>query len=283
MILNVANKTRDKTWLPPTLSAADAKDPGSQGFKEFARKGYNYLTGSNASPLKISVTNKDVDRGLVLIDGEERGPLISGSASIAGVPEGKHKIAIEVGGFQRYEGTVTVSPDEPVSITLIPLPDEHRDNRGADFHHKIENTTSDNGGSWGTIAVVSGIAAVGLGVGFGYSWYELSQTGKNTNSYSYGSKCTFTDGSMSMLAPGTTNPSQCNHYNTYLYGSYVTGATTIASLGILAFSLYKTYSHTERPPAGGQVTNRNRKKRPEVVVTPVISPNGGGATVQFDW
>jgi hypothetical protein len=29
--------------------------------------------------------------------------------------------------------------------------------------------------------------------------------------------------------------------------------------------------------------NGHRVKKPEIVVTPVISPTGGGATLQFDW
>ena len=314
LLLNVARKSIEKTWLPSLLPFADAKDKESQGFKDFARKGYNFLTGTNATPLRISVTNTNVDRGSVLIDGDERGALIQGTASIAGVAEGKHRIAIEVGGFQRYEANVTVTADEPLTpITLIPLPDDkgvietHHKPCGPDSMTCTGSVSSSNGSSntlWKTTAVTGFVVAAVAGGIMGWEYHNINAfDGKSiplknaagmvitpdgmpltTRAYS-SDECNDTSGS---------NPGGAVRHNpgNSIYDKACTGVAashflipiTIGAAFVGVAGLIMALHHSDdeqRPPSGSTVGHRQKKS--SFAVTPVISPDGAGATVQIDW
>jgi hypothetical protein len=323
LLLNVAHHAVEKTWLPSQLPFTDAKDNQSQGFKDFARKGYNFLTGTNATPLRISVTNTNVDRGSVLIDGDERGALIQGTASIAGVAEGKHRIAIEVGGFQRYEANVTVTADEPLTpITLIPLPED----RGViETHHKpcgpdsmtCTGSVSSSSGSgntlWKTTAVTGFVVAAVAGGIMGWEYHNINAFdgksiplkdagggvitalgGNTTMTRAYSSdECNDT----TVIPSGQNmdlNPGGVARHNAgnSIYDKACTGVSAshflipitigAAFVGVAGLIMALHHSDDEQRPASGSTVG-HRQKKSSFAVTPVISPDGAGATVQIDW
>ncbi len=315
LMLNVATRKIEKTWLPPVLPFSDANAKDSQPFKDFARKGYNFLTGTNSAPLRISVTNGNVDRGSVLIDGEERGALVQGSASIAGVAEGKHRIAIEVGGFQRYEASVTVSADEPLPpITLVPLADDR--DRVLETHPKpcsgssVECSGSVSQSSsntlWKTTAVTGFVVAAVAGGIWGYEWsqnihpYSEPSTGLvDSKGMAITESFTKTDGTKGTQTKSFSSPDcgDVDNYNVSVRKSnqsfdkacsgfaatkylipITVGGALIGAVGVIMAMHHG--DDNEKPPSGA-VGHRQHKSN--IVVTPVISPTGGGATMQFDW
>ncbi|HEY0194536.1 MAG TPA: PEGA domain-containing protein, partial [Kofleriaceae bacterium] len=115
-LLYVARKQVSSTQ--ESLPVADAAAGKSAGY---AKTWYSKLTGGVAG---VSVAIKaNVDRGTVLIDDEAKGSLTSGSASISGIAEGRHTLAIEAKDYQRYEATITVRNGETLShtATLAPM------------------------------------------------------------------------------------------------------------------------------------------------------------------
>jgi hypothetical protein len=52
--------------------------------------------------------------------------------------------------------------------------------------------------------------------------------------------------------------------------------------GVSVFAFLKSSGSKERPVTSGR-SARSAKPRRELTVTPVVSPQGGGAALRFDW
>jgi hypothetical protein len=146
---------------------------------------------------------------------------------------------------------------------------------------------------WKIAALTGGIATVGMAGGFIYSVGKLRDTGPaftydaqgrpvaSDNPLSFGGYCTkdpsgnyrdtVIDPSGKMHAvPKDT----CAHGGFYTTLGTATGIGMIVGAGFTMFAVYKGYI------AG----NSREKKAPKsIVVTPVISPDGAGATLRLDW
>ncbi len=111
-LLNVETGAMERT-----LSDIVPFDDGdADQVKEWARTLYNRLTGV---PDSGSVTVRaNANKGTVYIDGEVRTTLSAGSATISGLSEGSHSLAIESKSYVRYEGTVTVTPGESTDVSV---------------------------------------------------------------------------------------------------------------------------------------------------------------------
>ncbi|MBA2541980.1 MAG: hypothetical protein H0V17_20225, partial [Deltaproteobacteria bacterium] len=78
--------------------------------QEWARKGYKKLTNDfDGGTLKIRVRNEGFDRGTILVEGEERGNITAGSGEVPSLPEGRYKISIVAGGFERWDSTEKIT------------------------------------------------------------------------------------------------------------------------------------------------------------------------------
>jgi len=66
-------------------------------------------------------------------------------------------------------------------------------------------------------------------------------------------------------------------------GSLALAGGLAVSTVFTGYFIYKGFiSKSEKPPVGGTAGRRSKPPR-NLVVTPVISPDGGGATLMFDW
>ena len=90
----------------------------------------------------------------------------------------------------------------------------------------------------------------------------------------YGGNCT-RDASGNDSGPG-----HCSSGSTLRVTTYVTGIAALAAGGITLVALIKTVSGSGKDE---HAANGSRKAKPAIAVTPVIGPNGAGATLQFDW
>ena len=61
-------------------------------------------------------------------------------------------------------------------------------------------------------------------------------------------------------------------------GWVVTGVAGAAMIGSFVMAYLRDGKHTETKSA-----LRSHKKRRELAITPVVTPEGGGATLRFDW
>jgi hypothetical protein len=122
--------------------------------------------------------------------------------------------------------------------------------------------------AWKATAVVTGAAALVLGGTFVYAWRNLETAKEQTNG---GRDC-----------PATGGPKACDDGDRYSSMSKYAGYSALAAGGISLIAIYKSTrssssSEKERPAQAGKTPKRT------FVVTPVVAPDGGGATVRIDW
>jgi hypothetical protein len=104
-------------------SAVDDMPAG--GVAGLVRRLYRKLVGDGPSPEGAVVVRARTDGGgplrggNVILDDEVRGTLTNGRLAVTGVPEGRHTVAISIGGFRRFEELVNVRGGEQVTIDAV--------------------------------------------------------------------------------------------------------------------------------------------------------------------
>jgi len=101
----------------------------------------------------------------------------------------------------------------------------------------------------------------------------------NGNTLPLGDSSSYADG---VGDSGSVSASECAKGPSYATMSKVTGIAAAALGGFALFAYYKGFvAHKENPngPTGG----RSTRKKKHLAITPVLSPDGAGATVRFDW
>ena len=282
-LLNVGRKAMDKSW--------SENIPVGSSIQAWAKKAYAKLTGqNNAGTLIVKVGN--ADRGTVLIDGTEKGNIVNGKATID-LPPGKYRLSIESQGFQRWEKDITISEDQPTSVPAEldkPIVDQRPPPKLCDPATSVcENTVSRSSGSgkWKGVFYASvAVAAVGAGVWvYGYTKIgSIEQNVCDAGGYTAGDpahpNCT------AMPKPGymgdtvdELNRSGDNYHKMTLIG----GITTAAAGGLAIFAFYKGFIAQGSDDTDEHALNGHRVRRDRFSVTPVVSAQGGGATLRFDW
>jgi len=277
-LLNVGKSKFEKARTPLLIPFGQSDAPA---IAAAAKKAYNDLTGFAEGTL---VVRANADRGTVLIDGEPKGNLTSGTATIAPLPEGRYTLAIEADGYSRSDNvTITVRPGETTTqeVTLTAggvtaKPD--------DMKREITGTTSQSkGNGWKIgfgVAVVAGIASGGY---WAYSYTQMTSArdkipGELTAANMPGRAVSDADCGKADLAGIGSFQDACSAKDGTMYGMIGVGvsAVAIAITGVLAFK-----GGDEAAPVGS-VARRGAKKR-AISLTPIVSANGGGATFRLDW
>jgi hypothetical protein len=243
-----------------------------------ARTLYTKLAGGPTGGAVVIKAN--IDRGTVVIDNDMKGNLASGTLTIGGLADGRHTLAIEAKDYLRYEASITVRNGEtlPHSATLIEMP-----RQVAKQVVKQQPPPSDSISIEGTVAakpksniwkpVFYGTTVAGAGaLAFTLWQYKLTTDRASV---------TQEDPAKSEKNCGDATKSEaltdlCRHYQMYTIGwitSSVLGAAVIGSF-VMA---YVRDGGTEKAAVSGH------RKRREVAITPIVTPDGGGATLRFDW
>ncbi len=234
-----------------------------------AQKIYNELAGiTDVATINIKT---NADRGTVLIDGKEQATITSGSATLSGLPAGKYRIAIEADGYKRRETTVTVKAGETASPTIELEEDGSAKVTATDgeINHEIEGTTSKpksnvwKGVFWGSVAAT---AAFG-GLWAVSAWQGSSRADDVNQSI---------DGGVYWGCDAGVDDELCGYHKRTVIGIVGTSVSGV----VLLFSGYKTFFAGESP---SKATASRRVRKPPVAVTPIVAPNGGGATVRIDF
>jgi hypothetical protein len=212
----------------------------------------------------------NIDRGTVLLDDETRGNLASGALTLSGVSEGRHTIAIEAKDYQRYESQITVRSGETTtqSVTMVEMsrkPTSAKEPRETISREGTVTVTKRNVWKpifYGTLAADA--AAAGFTI---FAWHEA-----NTKAPPGGSNSQCGSGQASNLN------SACNWYTAHVVGWVVSGVLGAAVVGSFVMAYVRDSGESDT-----KTTARGRHKRREVAITPVVTPEGGGATLRFDW
>jgi hypothetical protein len=263
-----------------------------------AKLWYAKLTGGNGGTLVVKAGN--IDRGTVLIDGEDKGNLTSGTFTLQGLPEGRYTLAIEAKDYQRYETRITIRAGETTTqpVTMVemskkpppPVVGERISTEGT-------VTAGTRSNPWKPVFYTS--AGITL-VGAGFTVVEILQANSNIDKIASTSKLVSMQGTgnpkhlessqcgSSEVLNFTGTPSDmadvkafkdaCNNFKYQKIGWVVTGVAGAAAIGSFIMA-YVRGSGSESETK----TARGGRKHRELVVTPIVTPQGGGATLRFDW
>jgi PEGA domain len=305
-LITVNLLTADKNAAKPAVSApvtASAQDLQSLG-----KKIYNELVGvTNLG--SISIKTK-ASKGIVYLNGDMRGELVDGEHKSTQLAEGEYVVRISADGFKKWEETVRVKSGqttvlepalEAAQVAKVDEPEDKGSRVIPETKLTMRENTVSRGGSrrgW-RIAAIGG-AAVAAGSMALWTLQLLDREdsidklkGKQNGASAYieniagppfaGYDCP----DSGVTFKGTRTPEQeadaqetwrsaCkNVRNLWILGTVAGVAGAFAALAI-----YQGYIRDE-PESSSQALRKARK--PRFAVTPIVSPQGGGATVRIDF
>ena len=291
-LLDVKRKAREKS-LPALIPLSQANGAGLSGW---AKNLYANITGqATAAGIVVKVAN--ADRCTVLIDGEEKGNVNNGVGQINGIEDGSHKLGVECPGYRKYEQDITVKAGEttqvPVRVEKTETGPEGGVGPGGVTGTEGPGPSTGGGGggetgSSGWRSVFYGSLAVGVAGG------ALWIAGYHTESAASDRLCAiggYVDPKFNR--PDCQNPPEhlpdpdIQHENDRgdkgkLMTEIGIGAAVVGgSLAVVA--LYEGFIAKKDSNPREHALRSHRVHRDRFVVTPIISPSGGGATLQLSW
>lgn len=253
----------------------------------WAKKMYAKLTGEQSSGIVV-VKLQNAERGTILIDGEERGNITAGTGQVSGLAEGKYKLAVESDGFRRWDRDITITAGQtstiPVDLEAGSGPDFGPGGGGGSGGGSEGGSGS---GLWKGVFAGSLVIAAGGGGWWAYNYYgsgklkdiqdEQCRRGAR-GCTATGTPYTGNDDPALLDANERGNKAETN--------TWIGGVVMGVGLGVAAVAFYKGFiatgkSSTERSTASNKRGKRQRRDR--FVVTPIVAPDGGGATIRLDW
>ena len=249
----------------------NTRETGTADLARIAKKGFSVLAHENSDGWLLVKTN--VDRGTVLINGNEVGTLSSGRARINDLPEGRHTLAIEPAEgtkWQRYEEKISISAGKPTErdIELKEM------GPPIDCDPKVSidcGGTIGSGGKRGkSNRVWKGLAIAGAVVGVAGGVFWGINAGKVNDAKE---KC-----------PEEANTPECDAGHAASRNTYIGGGATFVGGAVLVIGVLKAFVFTGESESASPTSTvgRQRSKR-RFAITPILAPNGGGATVRIDW
>jgi hypothetical protein len=265
-LLNVGRKQLASSTVEtiPTAEASGVR------VSTHAKTWYSKLATVSVGGGSVTV-RANIDRGTVLLDDDVKGNLASGMVTFGGLPEGRHTLAIEAKDYQRYETAITIRNGETLqhSATLIEMPKKGLV-RATEPPISIEGTIAAKPRSnpWKPVfygAVVLDAGAIGYTI---YQWRKAVDAAPASTS---DADCN-----------GTINDAAlkraCDHNEKNKIGFVVSSVLGAAVVGSFFMAFVRHSGDGESRSASG----RHRKRR-EIAITPIVTPDGGGATLRVDW
>ena len=249
----------------------------------YARTWYSKLAGTGSGGTLVVRAN--IDRGTVILDEDIKGTLASGTITLTGVGEGKHTLAVEgTHEYQRYEAQVTVRPGETTTqnVTMVAMP-----KKVAEMQPKGEAITREGTVTqppaktnvWKPVFYGTTVATAG-GVAFSiYAAQKSSSDGHKIMTPGISEKsCSPKPTVFNTADDEKLLNSACDWHQRQIIGIVVSSVLGAAVIG----SFYMAYLRDRGGSEPNKTAGGHRKRR-ELVVTPVVTPDGGGATLRFDW
>ncbi|MEJ7601514.1 MAG: PEGA domain-containing protein [Kofleriaceae bacterium] len=265
-----------ESWAEPI----QARETGAADLARIAKKGFAALTNENTDGWLVVKTN--IDRGTVLINDKEVGTLSSGTARINDLPEGRHTLAIEPAEgtkYARWEDKITITAGKATErdIELKQLGPR------IDCDPKVSldcGGTVGDGGKKSSTTVWKGVMIGGIAIGAAGAGYWV---------YNFSKLKDFRD-QTHVEPPSTTcidnvaGSDACDNgkkasTRTWIGGGVAVGGVVIATIGLLKAYVFNNSSESSSPTS---TVGRQRKKR-QIAITPIVAPDGGGATFRLDW
>lgn len=220
--------------------------------------------------------------GTVFVDDEQRGQLVNGKLTVTEVDEGRHTVAINVGGFRKFEEIVTVRGGEQATLDArlhgisagadaAPLP-------GAGPAPEPEAPSLRPSRLW-KVSLIGG--AVVVAAGGAYAWYSFEHQQAQTEQIhaSVTSSDCGQDENQLKLANPTIDlhafDRTCHFHTRIFYGYAIAGigaAVAVASLIMLT-----------RDPVASDGHATGARPRSGLAIAPLIAPDRAGALIAVTW
>lgn len=282
VLLDVKRKARDKAYS----DAIPLSEATGAAMQARAKRAYTALTGQ-VETCEIVAKISGPERATMILDDDSTSSaeVVNGAGQLRAVPVGRHKVAFDAAGFQRWERTdVTCASGQTavVNAELRRLPaagDGKSSGRGGDgaSSSAVSERSGSSRSAWRTAAIGGAVATGVLAAGFGVSWGLLATTGASkkpgAGPFEYGGNCSTNNSSSS-------GPGLCSSGNALKIATFVTGIAAGVGFGFTVFALIKTVS---TPEHAERAASAHRSPSSSVAITPVVGPDSAGAALQFDW
>lgn len=274
-----------------TAEAGGDEMPVGGSITGLSKRLYNKLIGDGASPVGTltvkarSQTGGAITSGKVMVDEEPKGSLASGRLTLTGLAEGRHTLAIEAGGYQRFQEIVTVHAGEQASLDAVLLEKEKVVPSGPTSPSASSNLL------WKVSLAASLAVAAGGG---GYSIYSYTKQNHQLDQSvlmimgaegaSVGSgDCDRTE--MAIIDNNSPKVTSFNYaalqsackWKTQIYLGFVVGGVGVVGAVASLIMLSRDTGPGEKQPIG------TRARKPSVAVAPMFTPDGGGASLSVTW
>lgn len=263
--------------------------PGGGGVPGVSRRLYRKLIGTGPGDNGTLVVKARSDNGgairggTVVIDDEPRGQLVNGKLTVTDVDEGRHTVAINVGGFRRFEEIVTVRGGEqatldaqlrgiPAAPVVAPPPP------GAGSPPEPDTPSLRPSGLW-KVSLVAG--ALTAAAGGAYAWYandrQRAWSGL-VNAKVNEDACGDGDPSLVMQFPTIRLAAYrrtCTWHSRVYYGYMAAGAGAAAAVvSLIALT---------RDPVASDSHAANIRPRSGLAIAPLVAPDLAGAQIAVAW
>jgi len=258
-LLNVNRKQLASSTVE-TLPVAEATGVRAAAH---AKNWYGKLVGISSGG-KVTIA-ANIDRGTVILDEEAKGTLASGKLTLDNVPEGRHTLAIEAPNYQRYEASITVRNGETLQqpVTMVEM-SKKKTPAGE------EGTTTTSGTNiWKPVFYGASVLEAGA-IAFTIIEWQKGKSDAKTAPPNLSEK------NCDPVSSGLQKA--CDDYKWQKIGWGVSIAVGAAVVGSFYMAFIRNSDHAESRTASG-----GHRKRRELAITPVVTPEGGGATLRFDW
>ncbi|HRC58194.1 MAG TPA: carboxypeptidase-like regulatory domain-containing protein [Kofleriaceae bacterium] len=294
-----------------STSSTIATSSSTAELQALGKKLYGDLVGVAPSQGSFAFKTK-AKSGTVFLNGEPRGQLEDGEYKSPALADGEYKVRVEADGFKKWEGTARVKggqvaqldvklEPEPPKDPVKPPPDPEDDDKGNrgvikggdgdgdKDPYKLdsrENTISKSGSRKGwKIMAISGAVVAGGAMGvWTWQWSEredkfkaMKARGQYGDSGFFGTNC--------QLEPAYTaeaNKSDMKKACSNVKNMWIAGTVAGAAGAFTLLAIYKGFvakGDDESPPTA----NLKRPRKPRFAVTPIVSPDGAGASFRLDF
>jgi hypothetical protein len=265
-LLNVLRKQLASS----TVENIPAVDASGVKVSTHAKSWYSKLATVSVGGGSVAI-KANIDRGTVLVDDDPKGNLTSGMFSYGGLTEGRHTLAIEAKDYQRYETSITIRNGETLqhNATLLEMP-RKQPVRATEPPISIEGTIAAKPRSnlWKPVfygAVVLDAGTIGYTI---YQWRKAVSAAPPGK----------TDANCSDMDQTAALKNACEHNQKNKIGFVVSSVLGAAVVGSFFMAFIRNSDGGETPS-----TSAGRRKRRELAITPIVTPDGGGATLRVDW
>ena len=293
-LLNVATKQAVKNF------GLELRDTSPAGMSDAAGKAYAALLGGDSGSLNINVQNDGVDSGSVMVNKDKK-DLKGGHLMVKDLGPDRYTVVVDVTGFQRFTETYSLAQGEKkeVVVTLVPMPgskivppkcSDGSLDCGNTVSHASSSRTPYKVVGYGALilAAAAGAVAVYETVGPIHDYNNGPApvtTQRPSDGVQFGNDdCDSTSGKAVRSNKGndigSSNFDTACGANSTRKIAYIVGGVSVGVAVAALILAYRGGDDAERHPPG---TAARKSKKPLIAVTPILSPDGGGATVRIDF